>query len=39
MATNINNYKLEELENMGLIKLPPKIKPGKHSTTWRFYKT
>ena len=39
MATNINNYKLEELESMGLIKLPPRVKPGSNSSTWRFYKT
>lgn len=39
MATNINNYKLEDLETLGLIKLPQKVKPGTHSKTWRFYKT
>lgn len=39
IATSINNYKLEELERMGLVKLPPKIKPGNQSSSWRFYKT
>ncbi|NDB59057.1 hypothetical protein EB001_11460 [bacterium] len=39
MATGINNRRLDELEALGLIKLPPKIKPGMHSTTWRWYKT
>ena len=39
IATNINNYKLDELEGMGLIKLPPKVKPGANSNTWRFYKS
>jgi len=39
IATGINNYKLDELERLGLIKLPPKVKPGMHSKTWRFYKT
>lgn len=38
-ATGINNRRLDELDAMGLIKLPPKIKPGMHSTTWRWYKT
>jgi len=38
IATSINNYKLEELEKMGLINLPEKVRPGGHSTTWRFYK-
>ena len=35
IATGINNYKLDELERLGLIK----VKPGMHSKTWRFYKT
>jgi hypothetical protein len=39
VATGINNYRLEELETLGLIKLPPRIRPGMHSKTWRFYKT
>jgi predicted PolB exonuclease-like 3'-5' exonuclease len=39
IATDINNYKLEDLEALGLIKLPKKVKPGSHSKTWRFYKT
>jgi len=39
MATNINNYRLEDLEALGLIKLPQRVKPGAHSKTWRFYKT
>jgi hypothetical protein len=39
VATGINNYRLEELESLGLIKLPPRVKPGMHSKTWRFYKT
>ncbi len=39
IATSINNYKLEELEQLGLIKLPDRVKPGGHSSTWRFYKT
>ena len=39
IATGINNHRLDELEEMGLIKLPPKVKPGMHSKTWRWYKT
>jgi len=39
IATGINNHKLDELEALGLIKLPPKVKPGMHSRTWRWYKT
>jgi len=39
IATGINNHKLDELEALGLIKLPPKVKPGMHSKTWRWYKT
>jgi hypothetical protein len=39
IATGINNHKLDELESLGLIKLPPKVKPGMHSRTWRWYKT
>ena len=39
VATGINNYRLEALETLGLIKLPPRIRPGMHSKTWRFYKT
>ena len=38
-ALGIHNHKLEELEQLGLIKLPPKVKPGANSPTWRFYKT
>lgn len=38
-ALSIHNYKLEEMEKLDLIKLPPKVKPGAHSKTWRFYKT
>jgi hypothetical protein len=39
IATGINNHKLDELEALGLIKLPPKVKPGMNSRTWRWYKT
>jgi hypothetical protein len=39
IATGINNHKLGELEALGLIKLPPKVKAGMHSKTWRWYKT
>lgn len=39
IATGINNHKLDELEALGLIKLPPKVKAGMHSKTWRWYKT
>jgi hypothetical protein len=39
IATGINNHRLDELEALGLIKLPPKVKPGMHSRTWRWYKT
>jgi hypothetical protein len=39
IATGINNHKLDELESLGLIKLPPKVKAGMHSKTWRWYKT
>lgn len=39
IATGINNHKLDELEQLGLIKLPPKVKAGMHSKTWRWYKT
>ena len=28
-----------KLEALGLIKLPPKVKAGMHSKTWRWYKT
>ena len=38
-ATGINNRRLDELDALGLIKLPSKIKPGMHSSTWRWYKT
>ena len=38
-ATGINNRRLDELDALGLIKLPPKIKSGMHSSTWRWYKT
>jgi hypothetical protein len=39
IATGINNHKLDELESLGLIKLPPKVKAGMHSKSWRWYKT
>ena len=39
IATGINNHKHDELEALGLIKLPPKVKAGMHSKTWRWYKT
>lgn len=39
IATGINNRKLDELEQLGLIKLPPKVKAGMNSKTWRWYKT
>jgi hypothetical protein len=39
IATGIHNHRLEDLEALGLIKLPAKVKPGMHSKTWRFYKT
>lgn len=39
IATGISNVKLNELEQLGLVKLPEKIKPGMNSPTWRFYKT
>jgi hypothetical protein len=39
IATGINTHKLDELEALGLIKLPPKVKAGMHSKTWRWYKT
>jgi hypothetical protein len=39
LATGIGNVKLNELEELGLVKLPDKIKPGMNSPTWRFYKT
>lgn len=39
IATSIGNQKLQQLEDMGLIKLPERIKPGMNSKTWRFYKT
>jgi hypothetical protein len=39
IATGINNHKLDELEALGLIKLPPKVKAGMHSKTWGWYKT
>lgn len=39
IATGINNHKLDELEALGLIKLPPKVKAGMHSKTWRWYRT
>jgi hypothetical protein len=38
IATGISNYKLNELEELGLVKLPPKLKAGMN-TPWRFYKT
>jgi hypothetical protein len=39
IATGINNRKLDELEQLGLIKLPPRVKAGMNSKTWRWYKT
>jgi hypothetical protein len=39
IGTGINTQKLNELEQLGLIKLPPKVKAGMHSKTWRWYKT
>lgn len=39
MATGIGNVKLNELEALGLVELPEKVKPGMNSPTWRFYKT
>jgi len=39
IATGINNHKLDELESLGLNKLPPKVKAGMHSKSWRWYKT
>ena len=38
LATSIHNHKLEHLESIGLVKLPPKLKSGMN-TPWRFYKT
>ena len=37
-ATDISEDRLQKLENMGLVKLPKKIKPGT-VTSWRFNKT
>lgn len=39
IATDVNNTRLQELEDLGLIKLPPKIKPGAKSVGWRLNKT
>ena len=38
LATGISNYKLNELEDLGLVKLPKKLKSGMN-TPWRWYKT
>jgi hypothetical protein len=38
IATGISNYKLNELEDLGLVKLPPKLKAGMN-TPWRNYRT
>ena len=38
LATGIHNHKLEYLESIGLVKLPPKLKAGMN-TPWRFYKS
>lgn len=35
VAVGINYQKLDWLNDMGLIKLPPKVKPGAHSIGWR----
>jgi hypothetical protein len=35
MACDVNNARLDELEKLGLIKLPPKVKPGWNSKGWR----
>jgi hypothetical protein len=37
-ATSINGAKLDELEELGLVKLPKKVRPGANSKTWRSYK-
>jgi hypothetical protein len=39
IATGINNTRLDELEELGLVKLPAKVYPGSNSRTWRWYKT
>jgi len=38
IACGINNARLNELESLGLIKLPKKIKPGANSD-WRLFKS
>lgn len=38
LATGIHNHKLEYLDSIGLIRLPPKLKAGMN-TPWRWYKT
>ena len=37
MACGINNARLNELERLGFIKLPPKVKPGANGD-WRLFK-
>jgi hypothetical protein len=37
MACGVNNARLDELERLGFIKLPPKVKPGANSE-WRSFK-
>jgi hypothetical protein len=38
MACDVNNARLNKLEQLGLIKLPPKIKPGWNSQIWKEFK-
>lgn len=38
MACDVNNARLDKLEELGFIKLPPKIKPGSNSKNWKAFK-